>query len=119
MGVDRVDEKYRCKICCNEVTVCKVGGGTLVCCGQDTEKVIEILIVDQSFVKEWSGNYDKIYRGSYDEVEEIAIRDWLSTQGEPKYLNKGYFVRLGRWKTKRQISNYQANDESKIIAVTR
>jgi desulfoferrodoxin-like iron-binding protein len=28
-------EKYRCDICGNEVTVTKVGGGTLVCCGED------------------------------------------------------------------------------------
>ena len=39
MGVRKVDEKYRCKICGNEVTVTKVGGGTLVCCGQDMELV--------------------------------------------------------------------------------
>jgi desulfoferrodoxin-like iron-binding protein len=28
-------QKFRCEICGNEVTVDKVGGGTLVCCGQD------------------------------------------------------------------------------------
>ncbi|MGQ9543623.1 MAG: desulfoferrodoxin FeS4 iron-binding domain-containing protein [Candidatus Bathyarchaeia archaeon] len=37
MGVKKVDEKYRCKICGNEVIVIKVGGGTLVCCGQPME----------------------------------------------------------------------------------
>lgn len=88
-------------------------------CSQNIEKVVENLVISLSFVKVWSGNYDKIYQGSYDEMEERAIRDWLSTQGEPKYLNKEYFVRLGRWKTKRQTSNYQTNDESRIIEVTR
>ena len=39
MGVEREDEKYRCNICGNEVVVTKVGGGTLVCCGQDMEKI--------------------------------------------------------------------------------
>ena len=34
MGVKKVGEKYRCNVCGNEVTVTKVGGGTLVCCGQ-------------------------------------------------------------------------------------
>ncbi|MBS7625453.1 MAG: desulfoferrodoxin FeS4 iron-binding domain-containing protein [Candidatus Bathyarchaeia archaeon] len=37
MGVKRIGEKYRCKICGNEVEVIKVGGGTLVCCGQPME----------------------------------------------------------------------------------
>ena len=35
MTVRKVREKYRCNICGNEVTVTKVGGGTLVCCGQN------------------------------------------------------------------------------------
>ena len=39
MAVEKVGEKYRCNICGNEVTVTKVGGGTLVCCGQDMERI--------------------------------------------------------------------------------
>jgi desulfoferrodoxin-like iron-binding protein len=39
MAVQKVGEKYRCNVCGNEVTVTKVGGGTLVCCGQDMEKI--------------------------------------------------------------------------------
>jgi len=35
MGVSAEGEKYRCEICGNEVVVEKVGGGTLVCCGED------------------------------------------------------------------------------------
>jgi len=37
MAVGRIGEKYRCNICRNEVTVIKVGGGTLVCCGEEME----------------------------------------------------------------------------------
>ena len=33
-----VGDKYICKKCGNEVTVSKVGGGTLVCCGQPMNK---------------------------------------------------------------------------------
>lgn len=29
----------RCNVCGNEVTVTKVGGGELVCCGQPMEKI--------------------------------------------------------------------------------
>jgi len=39
MGVEKAGEKYRCNICCNEVTVTKVGGGTLVCGGEDIELI--------------------------------------------------------------------------------
>jgi len=38
MGVKKVGEKYRCNVCGNEVVVTKVGG-TLVCCGQNMEKI--------------------------------------------------------------------------------
>jgi desulfoferrodoxin-like iron-binding protein len=37
MAVSAVGEKYRCNICGNEVEVLKVGGGALVCCGEDME----------------------------------------------------------------------------------
>ncbi len=39
MAVKQVGEKYKCGVCGNEVTVTKVGGGTLVCCGQDMAKL--------------------------------------------------------------------------------
>ena len=39
MAVEKVGEKYKCNICGNEVVVTEVGGGTLVCCGQDMERM--------------------------------------------------------------------------------
>lgn len=41
MSVRNIGEQYRCSICGNEVTVIKVGGGTLVCCGQEMKLVIK------------------------------------------------------------------------------
>jgi desulfoferrodoxin-like iron-binding protein len=41
MAVKNINEKYRCNVCGNEVVVTKVGGGTLVCCGQDMELMSE------------------------------------------------------------------------------
>jgi len=41
MAVESAGEKYRCNICGNEVTVTKAGGGTLVCCGEDMERISE------------------------------------------------------------------------------
>ncbi|MGB5932112.1 MAG: desulfoferrodoxin FeS4 iron-binding domain-containing protein [Anaerolineae bacterium] len=39
MAVEKVGEKYRCNVCGNEVVVAKVGGDTLVCCGQEMERI--------------------------------------------------------------------------------
>ncbi len=39
MAVKKIGEKYYCKICGNEVIVTKVGGGILVCCGQEMELI--------------------------------------------------------------------------------
>jgi superoxide reductase len=39
MAVKDIGEKYRCDICGNEVVVIHVGGGTLVCCGQEMELI--------------------------------------------------------------------------------
>ncbi len=39
MAVKKEGEKYRCRICGNEVVVLKVGGGALVCCGKNMDLV--------------------------------------------------------------------------------
>ena len=39
MVTKKVGDKYRCNICGNEVTLTKVGVGTLVCCGEPMEKI--------------------------------------------------------------------------------
>ncbi len=42
MPVEQAGERYRCNLCGNEVSVTRVGGGTLVCCGEDMEKLAVI-----------------------------------------------------------------------------
>ncbi len=39
MAATEVGDKFRCNVCGNEVVVTEVGGGTLVCCGEDMEKI--------------------------------------------------------------------------------
>ncbi len=39
MAVKNINERYRCNVCGNEVTVKEVGGGTLVCCEEEMELV--------------------------------------------------------------------------------
>jgi desulfoferrodoxin-like iron-binding protein len=41
MAVEKIGEVYRCDICGNEVEVIAVGGGALVCCGQEMTKIEE------------------------------------------------------------------------------
>lgn len=38
MAVEQIGEKYVCEVCGNEVEVTKVGGGVLVCCGEEMKK---------------------------------------------------------------------------------
>lgn len=39
MAVKKTGEKYHCNVCGNEVVVTEVGGGTLICCGREMEKI--------------------------------------------------------------------------------
>jgi len=39
MVVEMEGEKYRCSVCGNEVVVTMAGGGTVVCCGEEMEKI--------------------------------------------------------------------------------
>ena len=41
LGVSAKGERYLCEICGNEVVVEKVGGGTLVCCGEEMTLIEE------------------------------------------------------------------------------
>lgn len=41
MAVEQIGEVFRCNVCGNEVEVITVGGGVLVCCGQEMEKIEE------------------------------------------------------------------------------
>ena len=59
MAVEKIGEKYRCNICGNEVVVTEVGGGTLVCCGQDMEK-IELKTPEVISLPDADGMQDKV-----------------------------------------------------------
>lgn len=78
-----------------------------------------MLIIDRKFIERWCSEYDQRNRGTYDQIEETAILNWVSKQSEPKFLNKEYFIRLGRWKTRRYAATRETNDEHDIIETTR
>ena len=41
MAVQQVGEVFKCTICGNVISVLECGGGSLVCCGQDMDKLDE------------------------------------------------------------------------------
>jgi len=41
MPVEKISQIYKCNVCGNIVEVLEVGGGTLVCCGQDMQLLQE------------------------------------------------------------------------------
>lgn len=79
----------------------------------------EVLKITADFVKCWAKKYDEQYIYGPDAKEERIARQWLDQLGEPKFLDKENFVRIGRWKTKRQTKNYERNDPKLIEEVTR
>ncbi len=78
-----------------------------------------MLKISKKFVEQWARMYDEKFKHSKELPIEIEIREWLSQQSEPKYLDKDHFVILGWWKTRRQMKNYQANDETLVKDATR
>jgi len=78
-----------------------------------------VLNITRDFVTHWAGEYDKQYADGPDAREERVIRGWLANHCEPKFLNKDCFVRIGRWKTKRQTSAYKSNESALIEEATR
>ena len=68
MAVVKVGEIFKCRICGNEVVVRRVGGGTLVCCGQDMEKTGEM--------------NEQYCRQLTEEKEIIATGDWQALESD-------------------------------------
>jgi len=65
-------ETYRCNRCGNEVEVHKVGGGTLVCCGEDMECITENLTA-VNLMKAFAG--ESMARNKYEFFAEIAFSE--------------------------------------------
>jgi thermostable 8-oxoguanine DNA glycosylase len=79
-----------------------------------------VLDISRGFVLHWANEYDSKYAMKQeDAAEEKAIKEWLEQQCQPKSLDWDHFVRLGRWKTKRQTSAYKSNDGKLVEEATR
>jgi len=78
-----------------------------------------MLDISREFVEHWAKVYDDNFKWSVELQVEMEIRGWLAKQPEPKYLDKEHFVKLGWWKTRRQMKNYVANDETLVEDSTR
>ena len=62
-------ETYRCNVCGNEVEIQKVGGGTLVCCGEEMEMTTENLTA-VNLMKAFGG--ESMARNKYELFADIA-----------------------------------------------
>ncbi|WP_200762362.1 ferritin family protein [Nitrosophilus alvini] len=67
-------ETYRCNKCGNEVEVQKVGGGTLVCCGEEMECITENLTA-VNLMKAFAGESQA--RNKYEFFAEVARNEGL------------------------------------------
>ncbi len=67
-------ETYRCNKCGNEVEVQNVGGGTLVCCGEDMECITENLTA-VNLMKAFAGESQA--RNKYDFFADVAENEGL------------------------------------------
>ncbi len=67
-------ETYKCNKCGNEVELQTVGGGTLVCCGQDMEMVTENLTA-VNLMKAFAGESQA--RNKYEFFAEVAYSEGL------------------------------------------
>jgi thermostable 8-oxoguanine DNA glycosylase len=86
----------------------------------EEEKENSMLDISRDFVLHWVNEYNKKYAMKQkDADEEKDIKDWLAQQCQPKSLDWDHFVRLGRWKTKRQTSAYKSNDGTLVEEATR
>ena len=65
-------ETYKCNKCGNEVEVSKVGGGTLVCCGQDMECITENLTM-VNLMKAFAGESQA--RNKYEYYAKVAQKE--------------------------------------------
>ncbi len=67
-------ETYRCNVCGNEVEVQKVGGGTLVCCGEEMVCITENLTA-VNLMKAFAGESQA--RNKYEFFAEVAYKEGL------------------------------------------
>ena len=70
--------------------------------------------ISKEIVSDYAKRYEK--KWSKDTELEDEFFEWFKKH---RYLNKKMFIRLGRWKTKRQTKNYLKNSEYFINKVTR
>ncbi|EKD94262.1 MAG: hypothetical protein ACD_26C00145G0005 [uncultured bacterium] len=72
--------------------------------------------LDKENINKYANFYDKRKRNTLDKKIEKELRDWFKKN---RYLNKKKFIKLGRWKSERQIKNYKRNSNLIIEEITK
>lgn len=93
MAVEKIGEIYKCNICGNMAEVIKVGGGTLVCCGQPMELLIEknsdVGMEKHVPVIEKTSNGVKVKVGSIPHpMEEKHYIEWIAIEVDGREYRK-------------------------------
>lgn len=72
--------------------------------------------INKKTIKEYSKKYDGWYRETAYEATENKIKVWLNTH---RYLDKGRFVEIGRWKSPRTRRHYENNNPATVKEITK
>jgi len=93
MSVKSVGEVYKCNVCGNMVEVLRVGGGTLVCCGQpmelQKEKTDDVGNEKHVPVVEKTATGIKVKVGSIPHpMEEKHFIEWIELIADGRYYRK-------------------------------
>ena len=103
MGVEKINQVYRCEVCGNIIEVLEVGGGTLVCCGKPmillVEKEKDAGMEKHVPINEKTERGIKIRVGSAEHpMEEKHYIQWIEVISDEKaykqFLNNTCFNRM-------------------------
>ena len=80
------NEIYKCNICGNIVEVLTVGGGDLVCCGENMKKLEEKTadVTTEKHVPAVEGNVVKVGKNAAHPMEEKHFIEWLEVTSDGK-----------------------------------
>jgi len=72
--------------------------------------------ITKATIKEYARKYDERYNGTDDEIVEKESKKWLKSH---RFLDRGRFIKIGLWKSKRPKKKYESNDDLLIREITR
>ena len=72
--------------------------------------------ITKEAIKEYASKYNERYSGTDDEIVEKESKKWLKSH---RFLDRGRFIKIGLWKSKRPKKKYESNDDLVVGEITR